>query len=171
MLTKDFPSSDSFSLQSLVQSLIKFLDYFCVQGSSLTQTKVRVGTCNIFLMIPVLWPRLTTSRVMHSLILGPLLTDIYWFCLMSSMALSTIRLIFWMGLNRLRLSVAYFFYYFFSSFCNIIQYTSFKGYRYFWVSLYSLFSTSLSRFWIMSSLTLPPYFLYGQSSTSFVSAG
>lgn len=49
--------------------------------------------------------------------------------------------------------------------------TGFKGYRYFWASLYSLFSTSFPRFWIISYFTLPPYFLYGQSSTSLASAG
>lgn len=107
---------------------------------------------------------------MHSLILGPLLTDISWFCLMSSIALSTIRLIFWIGLNKLRLSVVYFLVYFFSYFLIIISCTGFSGSRYFSVSLYSLFSTSLSKFCIISSLTLPPYFLYGQSSTSFASA-
>lgn len=46
------------------------------------------------------------------------------------------------------------FFFLYQRFC-----TNFNGYKYFWVSLYSLFSTILSKFTRMSWFIFPPYFL------------
>ena len=112
-------SPESFSLQVSVQSLIKLRDYFHVTGSSLTQTRVRVGTCSIFLIVPVLCPLLTTSRVIHSLPLNPALpflnrsTDMSYISLIlkSSPNLVTIFIIFFTGLIGFLFSTALSFFY------------------------------------------------------------
>lgn len=66
-----------------IQSLMAILDYFEFKGSSLTQISFRVGTCNIFLIVPVWWPRLITYRVMHSLIFMLLFAGLNWFLSLS----------------------------------------------------------------------------------------
>lgn len=41
-------------------------DYFEFRGSSRTHRSLRVGTCSIFLTVPVWCPRLSSSSVMQS---------------------------------------------------------------------------------------------------------
>jgi hypothetical protein len=42
--------------------------YLEFKGSYLTQISFKVGTCSIFFIVPVLWPRLITYNVMQSVI-------------------------------------------------------------------------------------------------------
>lgn len=139
IVMKGMPSPDSFYRQVFVQSRMKFLDYFRVQGSSLMQTSVKVGTCSIFLTVPVLWLLLITSRVTHQLILSPvrflnLSTDMSCIYLIYSLNLLAIFIIFFTGFNGFRFSVDSFFFYY--SFYIFRVFTNFNGYRYFCASLY-----------------------------------
>lgn len=61
------PDCPNLFCQKFTHSIIEFLESLLLMGYSLTHKSFNVGTCSIFLMVPVLCPLLITSRVMQSL--------------------------------------------------------------------------------------------------------
>lgn len=114
-----------------IQSLMAILDYLEFKGYSLTQMSFSVGTCNIFLMVPVWWPRLMTYRVMHSLILMLLLAGLNWFLslsieisfisLRSSFIFFYISLYLKNGIRGFLFSVVFFFLFYYSFFYYVMN--------------------------------------------------
>lgn len=63
------PVCPNLFCQKVTHYLMEFLESLLLVGSSLTHRSLSVGTCSIFLIVPVLCPLLITSRVIQSLIL------------------------------------------------------------------------------------------------------